>query len=222
MGAYPTTHVANGCPHPIWVMCDTDRQHTIGGSVTLGNANIDLNNVDVSNSAIEAGKQYFSTKNQQCNQLLGMTKISPGNYLGFKPKIGIGGANWINRNTVYITIDYEDQEGKMHTICRAFPKASNESVIVARDYTVRATKMGEIWIDTSGANHRPNAVADPEQLVPEAPKVPNVQSQPMSTMIDDGHGKHALYNNGTWKHGGRALTREEKKWITENGWPLPN
>ncbi|CAF3503883.1 unnamed protein product [Rotaria socialis] len=148
-------------------MCDTDRQHTIGGSVTLGNANIDLNNVDVSNSAIEAG----------------MTKISPGNYLGFKPKIGIGGANWINRNTVYITIDYEDQEGKMHTICRAFPKASNESVIVARDYTVRATKMGEIWIDTSGANHRPNAVADPEQLVPEAPKVPNVQSQPMSTMI---------------------------------------
>ncbi|CAF3354361.1 unnamed protein product [Rotaria socialis] len=167
MGAYPTTHVANGCQHPIWVMCDTDRQHTIGGSVTLGNANIDLNNVDVSNSAIEAG----------------MTKISPGNYLGFKPKIGIGGANWINRNTVYITIDYEDQEGKMHTICRAFPKASNESVIVARDYTVRATKMGEIWIDTSGANHRPNAVADPEQLVPEAPKVPNVQSQPMSTMI---------------------------------------
>jgi hypothetical protein len=75
--------------------------------------------------------------------------------LGFKPKIGLGGANWINRNTVYITILYEKKDGKMERVCEAFPKASNESVIVANDFTVKSTKMGEIWIDTTGKNHKP-------------------------------------------------------------------
>jgi hypothetical protein len=34
-------------------------------------------------------------------------------------------------------------------------------------------------------------------------------------------GRHAIYNDGTWKHGGRPLTNEEKEWIEKNGWPLP-
>jgi hypothetical protein len=43
----------------------------------------------------------------------------------------------------------------MKPICKAFPEASNESVIVAEDCTVKATKMGELWIDTRGKNHKP-------------------------------------------------------------------
>ncbi|CAF1291709.1 unnamed protein product [Rotaria sordida] len=31
----------------------------------------------------------------------------------------------------------------------------------------------------------------------------------------------ALYNDATWKHGGRRLTNAEKEWLTANGWPLP-
>lgn len=49
---------------------------------------------------------------------------------------------------------YEQGDG-MKPICKAFPKASNESVIVAKDCTVKATKMGELWIDTAGKNHKP-------------------------------------------------------------------
>lgn len=84
----------------------------------------------------------------------GLTKINPGQYLGFKPMIGIGGANWIHRTTVYITI-FHEKDGEKILVCEALPKASNESVIVAKDCTVRATKMGELWIDTAGNNHRP-------------------------------------------------------------------
>jgi len=32
---------------------------------------------------------------------------------------------------------------------------------------------------------------------------------------------NALNIDGTWKHGGRALTNEEANWITSNGWSLP-
>lgn len=32
----------------------------------------------------------------------------------------------------------------------------------------------------------------------------------------------ALYSNGEWKHGQKELSREEKKWITDNGWSLPS
>lgn len=35
------------------------------------------------------------------------------------------------------------------------------------------------------------------------------------------NGRHALYNDGTWKHEGRILSREEKQWLSDNGWPLP-
>ena len=31
----------------------------------------------------------------------------------------------------------------------------------------------------------------------------------------------ALNVDGTWKHGGRALTNEEARWISDNGWALP-
>jgi hypothetical protein len=93
-------------------------------------------------------------KIHRCNYALGLTKINPGEYLGFKPKIGLGGANWINRNTVYITVVYE-KDTQMQPVCKAFPKASNESIIIAKDCTIRATKMGELWIDTNGKNHKP-------------------------------------------------------------------
>ena len=33
--------------------------------------------------------------------------------------------------------------------------------------------------------------------------------------------KHAINVDGTWKHGGRALTRKEAAWLTRNGWTLP-
>jgi len=31
----------------------------------------------------------------------------------------------------------------------------------------------------------------------------------------------ALNMDGTWKHGGRTLSRDQKIWLTENGWKLP-
>jgi len=35
-------------------------------------------------------------------------------------------------------------------------------------------------------------------------------------------GGHALNKDGTWKHGGRELTKSEKEWLKENGWELPS
>ena len=32
---------------------------------------------------------------------------------------------------------------------------------------------------------------------------------------------NALNNDGTWKHGGRALTNAERDWLVSNGWSLP-
>lgn len=34
-------------------------------------------------------------------------------------------------------------------------------------------------------------------------------------------GGHALNKDGTWKHGGRELTKQEKEWLEKNGWELP-
>ncbi len=67
MGAYPTTHIANGCPYPIWAMCDTDRQHTIDVSANLYDVKIGVNQTDIRNKAIEAGKIYLSLIVQRCN-----------------------------------------------------------------------------------------------------------------------------------------------------------
>ena len=33
--------------------------------------------------------------------------------------------------------------------------------------------------------------------------------------------KNALKDNGTWKHGERTLSREERKWLEKHGWKLP-
>ena len=37
----------------------------------------------------------------------------------------------------------------------------------------------------------------------------------------DFKGGDALNKDGSWKHGGRALTNEESEWVTKNGWNLP-
>lgn len=65
MGAYPTTHVANGSPYPIWAMCDTDRQHTIDASVNLEYLKIGTNQADIKSSAIESGKISLSLINHR-------------------------------------------------------------------------------------------------------------------------------------------------------------
>ncbi|CAF3671521.1 unnamed protein product [Rotaria sp. Silwood1] len=31
----------------------------------------------------------------------------------------------------------------------------------------------------------------------------------------------ALKDDGTWKHGGRKLSREEKQWLQKHGWKIP-
>lgn len=36
--------------------------------------------------------------------------------------------------------------------------------------------------------------------------------------FDDGS---ALKDDGTWKHGGKQLSRKEKEWLTKWGWTLP-
>ena len=33
---------------------------------------------------------------------------------------------------------------------------------------------------------------------------------------------NALKDNGTWKHRGRTLSREEKAWLEGHGWKLPS
>ena len=33
---------------------------------------------------------------------------------------------------------------------------------------------------------------------------------------------NALKDDGTWKHGGRTLSREEKAWLEKHGWKLPS
>lgn len=59
----------------------------------------------------------------------------------------------------------------------------------------------------------------------QAPKtIDRVDSaKPPGDRFDHVHFKdgHALYNDGTWKHGGRALTNAEKTWLLANGWPIP-
>jgi hypothetical protein len=49
----------------------------------------------------------------------------------------------------------------------------------------------------------------------DSPRFPNEKPH---VEFKDGN---ALNNDGTWKHGGRALTNAEKEWIQKNGWKLP-
>lgn len=60
----------------------------------------------------------------------------------------------------------------------------------------------------------------------QAPKTVDRVDQ-ASLNIGDNHAHvhftdgHALKDNGTWKHNGRPLSREEKKWFEKHGWTLP-
>ena len=63
MGAVPTTHIANGCPYPIWATCDTDRQHVLDLSSSYDKLQIGgMNNQDIRSAATEAGKIDFSRR----------------------------------------------------------------------------------------------------------------------------------------------------------------
>jgi hypothetical protein len=49
----------------------------------------------------------------------------------------------------------------------------------------------------------------------DSPRFPNEKPH---VEFKDGN---ALNNDGTWKHGGRALTNAEQEWLQTNGWQLP-
>jgi RHS repeat-associated protein len=49
--------------------------------------------------------------------------------------------------------------------------------------------------------------------------VPKIKGEKLHVHLDKG--KHALNVDGTWKHGGRALTNPEIEWLTKHGWTLP-
>lgn len=49
----------------------------------------------------------------------------------------------------------------------------------------------------------------------DSPRFPNEKPH---IEFKDGN---ALNSDGTWKHGGRALTNAEKEWVVKNGWTLP-
>jgi RHS repeat-associated protein len=58
----------------------------------------------------------------------------------------------------------------------------------------------------------------------QAPKsVDRVDPADFQSKADHVHFKDdsTLYNDGTWKHGGRVLTNVEKAWLEKNGWSLP-
>ena len=48
---------------------------------------------------------------------------------------------------------------------------------------------------------------------------PKIKNEKLHVHFDDGS---ALNIDGTWKHGGRDLTRSQKKWLQDNGWKLPD
>jgi RHS repeat-associated protein len=49
----------------------------------------------------------------------------------------------------------------------------------------------------------------------DSPRIPHEKPH---VEFKDGN---ALNDDGTWKHGGRQLTNEEKEWLQSNGWSLP-
>lgn len=57
-------------------------------------------------------------------------------------------------------------------------------------------------------------------------RVDSNRAEGLGKSLKDGHvhfdGGAALYSDGTWKHGSKVLTNKEKKWLTKNGWKLPN
>lgn len=47
---------------------------------------------------------------------------------------------------------------------------------------------------------------------------PRIPGEQYNIHFDDGS---ALNMDGTWKHGGRVLTRAQAEWLAENGWVVP-
>ena len=129
-----TIHVANGCDCPIWVACIPD-QRTSTELIAQLSENLRIRveqSVSVGNAA----------------QLSGLTKIEPGEYLPF-----ITNKSRFIRALVYITILYEEYD-VLKPVCSRFPREADGSVIVNDKYSVKCTKMGTIWTDTEGVNHR--------------------------------------------------------------------
>lgn len=129
-----TTHVANGCDCPIWAACIPDERTSIELTAKLSE-NLKIR---VDRSPGNAAK------------LSGLTKIMPDESLAF-----ITDENHFTGERVYITIFYE-KDGELSAVCSGFPRIANGSVIVDETYSVKLTKMGTIWTDTNGIDHRRN------------------------------------------------------------------
>ncbi|KAK6026516.1 hypothetical protein OSTOST_07503 [Ostertagia ostertagi] len=144
-----TTHVANASDVPIWARVIDDGKKIIDNVVirTPGNVEIRMGTA----SAFAAEHVHTVMKIVQDVNISGFTKISPR---VATPFFAGDRMLWLFRTKVYVSAYYVDPvNGAICDICSAHPLPANYSVIIAKDMTLRATEMGELWKDTAGNWH---------------------------------------------------------------------
>ncbi|KAK6014038.1 hypothetical protein OSTOST_20613 [Ostertagia ostertagi] len=130
-----TTHVANASDVPIWARVIDDGKKIIDNVVIRTPGNVEIRMGTASAFAAEHG----------------FTKISPR---VATPFFAGDRMLWLFRTKVYVSAYYVDPvNGAICDICSAHPLPANYSVITAKDMTLRATEMGELWKDTAGNWH---------------------------------------------------------------------
>ncbi|VDO75869.1 unnamed protein product [Haemonchus placei] len=130
-----TTHVANASEVPIWAKVTDDGTKIIQSVVITIPGKVE--------ARIETASKFAAEH--------GFTKISPR---VATPFFAGDRMLWVFRTKVFASAYYVDPEtGAICEICSAHPLPANYSVIVAKDMTIRATEMGELWKDISGQWH---------------------------------------------------------------------
>ncbi|KAK6009101.1 hypothetical protein OSTOST_25997 [Ostertagia ostertagi] len=129
-----TTHVANASKHSIWAKVIDDGKKVIEDVVILLPGDVAVRIKRANDFAAEHG----------------FTKISPRVATPFYAGDRM---LWALKTKVYVSAYYGPRNGAIREICSAHPVPANYSVIIAKDMTLRATKMGELWEDTAGNRH---------------------------------------------------------------------
>eukprot|EP00088_Acartia_fossae_P012512 TRINITY_DN1644_c0_g1_i2.p1 TRINITY_DN1644_c0_g1~~TRINITY_DN1644_c0_g1_i2.p1 ORF type:complete len:142 (-),score=17.21 TRINITY_DN1644_c0_g1_i2:164-589(-) len=125
---YHSTHVANACSEPIYVMCTGDKQYAVN------KLRQDEEELELQGSGGEEEEHS------------GFTRIAPRDFFRFTPfceKTGI----------VYVSIYVAKRDKKKEVIASAVAMQSDYSLIVDRNKNLKRTMMRYIWMDEDNVYH---------------------------------------------------------------------
>jgi hypothetical protein len=119
-------------------------------------------------------------------------EVTAAAYTATMVSCGIAGASTVAQQAMFLEGTGDSSAGEGNAVK---PKSSNQmQKEVERGQAPKTIERVDKGVDRPGLKEKPHI------------------------HLDDGS---ALNNDGTWKHGGRALTEAEKQWISKSGWKLP-